>query len=300
MPPSRLRAFVASVALTLLALACDASLDSDDSHSSRGRAEDEWARGYPAAGGARLELVNVNGSISAEAAEGASLELVAKREASARSDEAAQELLAKLEMRESARDGVVRVEVVHPELPRSANIEVRWTVRVPAGVSVDLHNENGRISLAGLSGEVRAHTVNGAVSGKALASTLVEAKTVNGQVELELAKPLTGTGSVALAAVNGGVELRLPGDSKASLSASVTNGSVRAEGFELAKSGASSRTRLEGTLGGGGTPVTLETTNGSARITNATAPSEPENAEPTPSALPAADPERIADGAVSV
>ncbi|HEU4429141.1 MAG TPA: DUF4097 family beta strand repeat-containing protein [Myxococcota bacterium] len=292
------RLFLALLATT--PLACGASPGANGS-GARGRAEDVWTRRVPPGPGARLELVNVNGAISAEAADGETLELTAKRTVRARNDEAARELLAKLEMRESARDGVVRIEVVHPSPLRSANIEVRWSVRVPAGVAVDLRNESGRIALSGLTGEVRARSVNGAILGEALATQIVSATTTNGRVALALAQPLTGAGRIAAEAVNGSVEVALPADSKASLRASVTNGAVHAAGLDVTHSRARSRTRLEGTLGGGGTPVTLETTNGSARIRNATAPAtSPKGDEPAPTAAPPVDPARIANGAVDV
>ena len=283
--------------LVFAAVACNAGPGS----SSRARASDEWTRSHPAAAGARVEIVNRNGAIRAEATDGPDVELVAKRTASARDDEAARDLLAKLEMRETVSEGAVRVEVVHPSTPHSGNIEVEWTVRVPHGVSVDLRSENGSISLARLGAAVRARTANGAVTGTALASNRIDAKAVNGRVALELATPLTGAGSIVLSTVNGAVELRLPSESRATLSASVTNGSARAEGLDLAPTGARSRTRIEGTLGGGGTPVTLQTTNGSARIANATPASTPPSEPPAPSATPPAqDRARIADGAVSV
>jgi hypothetical protein len=98
--------------------------------------------------------------------------------------------------------------------------------------------------------------------------------------------------------VNGAVELRLPSESRATLSARATNGVVRADGLALATTGMRSRTRLEATLGGGGTPVTLETTNGSARIGIATAKpaTPPESGVET---APPIDRARVANGAVS-
>jgi len=266
------------------------------------RARDEWARRYPASPGARLELVNVNGAIAAEATDGAEIELVARREASAGSESAARERLAELEMRETASESSVRVEVVHPTSIGRGNVEVSWTLRVPAGVDVDLRNENGHVSVRGLSGALKIRTTNGAIQGVALATQTVSAKTVNGGVELAFAQPLTGAGRVVVESVNGAVEVALPAASRVSLRASVLNGSVRAEGLELARKGTASRTRLEGTLGGGGTPLRLETTNGSALIRNASAARAPQKAEPAPSAAPAVPqhPERVADGGVSV
>ena len=49
----------------------------------------------------------------------------------------------------------VRVEVRAPRL-RLGRLEIKWTVKVPKGVAVDLRTDNGGVRIVGLSGEVRA------------------------------------------------------------------------------------------------------------------------------------------------
>ncbi|MDH4063758.1 MAG: DUF4097 family beta strand repeat-containing protein [Acidobacteriota bacterium] len=256
----------ASVLLT--AVACDVQVGGDglSLDLATGRAQDTWTRSYTVAPGGRLELVNVNGRISAEPASGSSVELVGERVARATSDDAARGLLERVEMREEAGESRVRIEVRAPKTFGISSVEVRWSVKVPKGVVVDLRNVNGRIDLSGLDGEAHAQTVNGGVGGKGLALTTLEASTVNGGVEVELIAPLTGDGKVSLESVNGGVALTLHEASRASVTARVTNGGVTVSGLEFQLSGEQTRRRFEGTLNGGGTPVSLETTNGGARL----------------------------------
>jgi DUF4097 and DUF4098 domain-containing protein YvlB len=175
-----------------------------------------------------------------------------------------------LEMREEAGDARVRVEVRAPRTFGVSGFEVRWTVKVPKGVVVDLRTSNGKVTLSGLEGEVHASTVNGGIEGKGLTVSTLEASTVNGGVDVEITKSLTSTGSVSLEAVNGGVALALPDGSQASVTARVTNGGINTTGLDFQVTGEQTRRRFEGTLNGGGARVTLQTTNGGVRLSKST------------------------------
>ena len=159
--------------------ACDVQVGQDGGLSfdvASGRAQDTWTRSYTLASGGRLELINVNGRISAEPSSGTEVELAGERIAKASSDEAAQELLGKVEMREETSASQVRVEVRSPRTFGFGGLEVRWTVKVPKGVVVDLRNDEWQAcSLTGLTGEVHARTVNGGVTGRGLAVQILEA-----------------------------------------------------------------------------------------------------------------------------
>lgn len=232
----------------------------------RHRAEDEWTRSYPLPAGGRVEIENENGAIDAQLADRAALEVVAKRVAKARTPERAQALLARIELRERVSDGRVRIEVVTPRGWRGGDASVDFALRVPSGVAVDLSTANGSVSVSGLDASVRAETVNGSVRGNALATQTVDASSVNGAVQIALAKPLDAGGAVALETVNGRVALDLPAASRATVNAETVNGSVEASGapFELETK---SRTEVRATLNGGGARVRLETVNGAARVT---------------------------------
>ena len=248
---------------------CDIKTSADGEFSfgiARATAQDTWTRTYALAPGGRLELINVNGRIDAEPASGNSLELVATRTAKGSDDEAAKANLAKVEMREEVSDARVRVEVRVPRFSGMSGHEVKWTLKVPKGVHVDLRNVNGSVHVNGLDGEVRAQTTNGGVRGRAVASILVNASTVNGGIDIELATPLPAEGRVELESVNGGAELSLPAESKATISARAVNGGVRCD-LDLQKTGRGHRAvRLEGTLNGGGARVSVQTVNGGVRI----------------------------------
>jgi hypothetical protein len=264
--------FAASVGLT----ACDIKTSANGDFSfdiAAGKFQDNWERSYTVAPGGRLELINVNGRITAEASDGNKVELVAVRTAKATSDEAAKSLMDKIEMREEVADTRVRVEVRPPRFSGMSGQQMAWTIKVPKGVHVDLRTVNGGVDLIGLTGEVRAKTTNGGVKGSHLAATSVEASAVNGGINLDFDAPLGADAKVDVDTVNGGVELGIPGDSKATIDARCVNGGVNAsEGLNIQRTGETDDSKferkrhLQGTMNGGGAKVTLNTVNGGIRI----------------------------------
>jgi hypothetical protein len=261
----------------LATAACDVRTSANGEFSfdiASGKATDTWSRTYALEDGGRLELINVNGRIHAEPAEGTEVVVEGRRTAKGSTDEAAKENLAKLEIREEVGETRVRVESRPPRMSGfNAGHEIEWTVKVPKGVIVDLRTVNGGVRLNGLSGEMHAKTTNGGVKGMGLVVDTIEASAVNGGIEIELGAPLDATDSVELQTVNGGVTLGLPGESKATISARAVNGGVRTSNLEIAKEDQGREMgptrRLNGTLNGGGATVNLNTTNGGVRIERA-------------------------------
>ena len=263
------QARIAGVALFALALAgCDIAVDGHggfDFGITAGKASDEWTRSYPLTAGGRLEIINVNGKITAEAGDGSSVEIRAERSAKAPTDEGAKDLLGKIEMREEVGTDRVRVEVRTPRISGPSSHEIKWTIKVPRGVAVDLRTVNGGVKMTGLDGDVRARSTNGGISGEALTATSVDAAVTNGGVEIALAKAVS-TGSFDLEAVNGGVSIQLPPDSKADISGRCVNGGISTSELSLEMVGEQTRRRLDAKLNGGGAKISLETVNGGVRI----------------------------------
>ena len=235
-----------------------------------GKAQDTWSRTYKVAPTGRFELINVNGKITAESTDGAQVVVEGRRTAKARSDEAAKELLAKLEIREEVGESTVRVESRPPRLSGFSGHEIEWTIKVPKGVTVDLRTINGGVRLNGLSGEIHAKTTNGGVRGENIVASSIEASAVNGGIEFRFDSPLDSTDTLQLETVNGGVTLELPSESKATIAARCVNGGVHVDGLDIQKEEQSNdfdrRRRLNGTMNGGGARVTMSTTNGGIHL----------------------------------
>jgi putative adhesin len=229
------------------------------------KAHDQWTRTYNVPAGGLLELININGKITAQASDGDTVELTGDRTAKAGSDEAAKDFLSRIEMREEVSDSRVRVEVRPPSGRRGFGHEITWTIKVPKGVNVDLRTVNGGVHLDRLRGDVRARATNGGIKGEGLAATNVDASVTNGGIEIELASA-TNAGSIELESVNGGVALSMPGDSRADISARCVNGGIDVHDLNVEVVGEKSRRRMEAKLNGGGARVDLETVNGGVRL----------------------------------
>ena len=236
-----------------------------------GKATDTWSRTYTVPDKGRFELINVNGKIVAEPTDGTQVVVEGRRSAKGRSDEAAKETLAKLEIREEIGESTVRVESRPPRLGGGfSGHEIEWTVKVPKGVIVDLRTTNGGVRLNNLSNEIHAKTTNGGVRGENITSSLIDASAVNGGVEFNLGSPLDATDFVDLETVNGGVTLQLPSESKATIAARCVNGGVKVEDLDITQEEQATdfdkRRRLNGTMNGGGANVKMNTTNGGIRL----------------------------------
>jgi hypothetical protein len=260
--------------VTVAVAGCDIAVDGHGGLGiglAAGKASDQWTRTYQVGPGGRLELINVNGRITAEASDGTAVEVVADRTAKATSDEAAKDLLGRIEMREEVGADRVRVEVRAPRMSGPSGHEFTWTVKVPRGVSVDLRTVNGGIRVVNLDGDVRARSTNGGIKGTALLASSVDAAVTNGGIEIDLAKPVT-TGTFELEAVNGGVSINLPAESRADIAGRCVNGGISTSDLQLEMVGEQNRRRLDAQLNGGGARISLETVNGGVRIGRASSP----------------------------
>lgn len=269
-----LLALALSASLGLAACDIKAENGNFDIDFAAGKATDTWSRTYTIEPGGRFELLNVNGRITAESTDGKDVVVEGKRSAKARSDEAAKERLAQLEIREEVGGSLVRVESRPPRMSGFGGHEIEWTVKIPKGLIVDLRTVNGGVRMIGLTGELYAKSTNGGIRGTRLIVDKIEASVVNGGVEIELGAPLDATDSIELSSVNGGVALALPAESKATIAARAVNGGVRvSEDLKATQDEESHeferRRRFNGTLNGGGAKVNATTTNGGIRISRA-------------------------------
>jgi hypothetical protein len=261
----RLIAAAGGLALALAGAACDVNLGNGDFSLGlvSGQSSDTWTRNYTVTAGGRFEIVNVNGLVQVEPGAGSAIEIRAERRAKASSDESAKELLGRVQMLEDVKPDAVRVEAKPPKTFRGG-VEVKFFVKVPAGVNVITRTVNGGIKLMNVPNDVEATTTNGGVEADQVSGTL-RVTTTNGGVRLALSG--LGKGGLYAQTVNGGVNVELPKDASANLSARVVNGGLGVDNLQLETIGERTRRRLEGKLNGGGPPIDLGTTNGGIHLT---------------------------------
>jgi len=148
---------------------------------------------------------------------------------------------------------------------KNNDTSVRFDVQVPVGVALIARTVNGSIDGEGLNGDAEGNTVNGSVR---LSTTgTASGGTVNGELALTMGRTDWRDGA-KFSTVNGGITLRLPGFVNADVRASTLNGSIESD-FPITVTGRADRRHIEGTIGGGGQPLTLSTVNGSVKLLRA-------------------------------
>ncbi len=220
--------------------------------------------------GDRIEIKGVIGDVRALAAAGSTTEVSATK--SGRTSDPSQVTFAVVE-----HAGGVTICAVYPTPPgeppnqclpgdegqsnvRDNDVEVDFTVMLPAGVVFVGRTVNGAVAATNVASDVFASTVNGGVSVST--SRHAEATTVNGAVNVSIGVA-DWDRDLELTSVNGSVTIEVPSDTNARVRASTVNGIVRSD-FPLATTLLGNA--AEGTIGSGGRLLTLSTVNGDINL----------------------------------
>ena len=140
------------------------------------------------------------------------------------------------------------------------DVEVAFTVEVPAGVELDAITVNGDIDVTDLTGAVHAVTVNGDVTIDTNGSA--SATTVNGDIDARMGRL---DDDVEFTTVNGGITLTMPSGISADVEATTVNGNIETD-FPITIRGRWGPRSARGEFGGGGATLEATTVNGSIRL----------------------------------
>jgi hypothetical protein len=142
---------------------------------------------------------------------------------------------------------------------------VGYRIRVPRQNDLQLSARNGGITVANVTGAITFDTVNGGVQLSDLGGR-VNGRTRNGGVKVTLGGNQWDGEGLDVETSNGGVTIAVPEAYNAQLETRTVNGGFRSE-LPLTLSGElSPRRGISTTLGAGGAPVRVRTTNGGVRI----------------------------------
>lgn len=162
------------------------------------------------------------------------------------------------------------------------DVQVEFTVHVPAQADFTARTTNGHVRVENLSGAVEAHSTNGGVSVQGGRTAVVrttngpitidtqgfaDARTTNGRITARM-RSINAGDPLRFATTNGSITLELPATASVNLEASTSNGRIETD-FPVTVQGALSRNRLVGTIGAGGRLIQASTTNGGIRIERA-------------------------------
>jgi DUF4097 and DUF4098 domain-containing protein YvlB len=238
-------------------------------------AQDTWSWRKAVPAGRAIEIKGINGDVTASAASGNEVEVVARK--SARRSDVDD---VKIEVVEHA--GGVTICALYPTprgerenecLPgargRSSNrnndVEVDFEVRVPRGVLFTGRTVNGSVRATELGADVVATTVNGSV--RVSTTGLAQAQTVNGSINVRMGRA-NWSNSLEFETVNGAITLELPDELNADVSASTVNGSLSSD-WPMTVRGRWGPKHMNGKIGSGGRELALQTVNGDIELKRA-------------------------------
>lgn len=159
-----------------------------------------------------------------------------------------------------------RVEATGPRSNSWSNRSDWWVgfrLETPSTTDIRLRSSNGGLSVTGVKGRMSLRTSNGSISLTDIAGD-VEADTSNGSVVATLEGTSWDGPGLEVTTSNGSVRLELPENYSAQLTARSSNGSLNVD-FPVTVRGRIGR-EIETTLGSGGAPIKVRTSNGSVRV----------------------------------
>lgn len=226
---------------------------------------------FPLSAGGEVSIANINGAVRVATWDRSEVRIEVEKKARGGDAESARRRLAAAAIEIDNTADRIAVKTRNTKSERGffawlgghgGAITVNYTITVPARAELTAKTVNGAVTIRDLVGRVVAETVNGSIEVQGVVGS-VDAETINGGIEVDLAA-FTGDRALDLSTVNGGITLSLPSNTRASLDASVTNGGIDCD-LPLGRQD-KTRRHLRGDLGGGGTAIKLETTNGGIDI----------------------------------
>lgn len=250
----------------MTALLAVTACDQVERHSSRD-ARATITRNWPAAGVHQVKVVEVDGSITVDAAPGNEISLLAtaKGDIDIKKGEENDGLFETRIEGDTLRIG--RKERRHKGwhvtfLWGHEDVQIDYVLKVPATVSLAVSTVNGKIETRGIEGETEARTVNGSIDIESAGLAELRATTVNGRVKAKFTRGFQGA---RFKTVNGGVEATFPNDASFAVNLSQVNGDFEAS-FPLSIHSNPGSRRVSGEVNGGQHELKIVTVNGDVEL----------------------------------
>ena len=175
---------------------------------------------------------------------------------------------------------------IEVEMPKDSDLKVETGDGEihASGLSghIDLSTGDGSMKVSAMSGVLRFHTGDGGIDGSELdgqcdadsgdgSITLsgrldaLKARSGDGKIEINAARGSKVESSWSVQSGDGEIEVALPSDLRVTVDASTGDGHVSTD-IPITMTGSMSKTRVQGTLNGGGESLTIRTGEGSIRL----------------------------------
>lgn len=240
-------------------------------------AADQWSKTYNVSGVPDVFVSTGDGNVKIDVWDQARIE--------ARIDTVGYEINKDFELIESQSGNRISIETKFPRMRWEVHVGRRSltvTLKVPRDANLDIRTGDGNMTIVGVKGDLKFRTGDGGIDATGLDGRLV-AESGDGHLNVEgrfdLLDLHTGDGAVEAAAKpgsavtsewnvrtgDGPVTLRLPDAFKANLDARTGDGRLTVD-MPVTISGSVSRSRVRGTLNGGGGTLMVRTGDGAIRL----------------------------------
>lgn len=230
---------------------------------------EEFHHSYPLSANGRVSLHNVAGIVRITAWEKNEVKVDAVKRAPRRPQ------LAEAEIKVENTADSVRIWTKYPDNSRmdfddrepfDQAASVDYSLSIPRGARLDsVELVAGSLDIVGVTGGVRASTVNGHLKASGLAGD-VKLSTVNGTLEASFDRE---SGPITLNSVSGALILSLPSDALGEIRANTLSGPITNDFGLEARTGSYVGHELHGQLGSGGNQIKLNTVSGRITIQHA-------------------------------
>lgn len=165
----------------------------------------------------------------------------------------------------TSSNGAIRMRNVHGHIEAhtsNGSVDIQG-----ADGGVRIGTSNGSVTVDGVRGTLEAHTSNGAIRGTLVDSSPnepIRLTTSNGTIDVRLQMPRNN--DVIAQTSNSSITIHMPSNAAARIDAQTSSHDSISTDFDVQVHGMLSKGRIEGTIGGGGPLLQLQTSNGSIRI----------------------------------
>ncbi len=229
---------------------------------------EKFEQTYPMSAAGRVNISNLNGSITVEAWDRNEVKLEYTKIADSR------ERLADVEVKIDAKPDFFSVETDYGRLKGRNNgdrwlnggkLRVDFRLMLPRGAVLnEVETVNGTVSVSNFVNIIRVSAVNGSVNAVNLRGS-AKLSTVNGEVTADFDRLESGS-QIALETVNGRANLVIPSDSNATVKADSLNGNITNDFGLFVRKGKYVGSDLHGRLGSGEVQIRLNSVNGGLSI----------------------------------